>query len=145
MAASDGRFLWGYDKMANSTADISTPTVKGDYVFGSTAYGGGSALVKLSKDGDGVKAEEVYFLKPKDYSNHHGGTVLVGDYLYGGNGQNNGKPTCLDFLTGKSKWKDQATAPAADRRPCSTPTESSTFAIRTAPWRSSRPIRTNTS
>ncbi len=106
IAADDGRFLWGYDKMANSVANISTPLVKDEYVFASTAYGGGSALVKLSKEGDGVKAEEVYFLEPKDYSNHHGGTVLVGDYLYGGNGQNKGGPTCIEFLTGKVKWKE---------------------------------------
>ena len=106
IAAADGRYLWGYDKMANQVANISTPVVKGDYVFGSTAYGGGSVLVKLSKDGDGVKADEVYFVKPDVYSNHHGGTVLVGDYLYGGNGQNKGGPTCLDFLTGDVKWKE---------------------------------------
>jgi outer membrane protein assembly factor BamB len=106
VAANDGRFLWGYNKIANTTANIPTPIVKDDYVFGSSAYGSGSALVKLVREGDGVKAEEVYFLEPKDYSNHHGGTVLVGDCLYGGNGQNKGGPTCLEFLTGKIKWKE---------------------------------------
>jgi hypothetical protein len=47
--------------------------VIGDHVFSSTSYGTGSGLVKLSKDGDGVKAEEVYFLSPDDLQNHHGG------------------------------------------------------------------------
>jgi outer membrane protein assembly factor BamB len=104
--ADDGKFLWGYDGMANGTANIPTPIVRGDYVFDSTAYKGGSALVKLVPSGDGVKAEEVYFLDPTKFQNHHGGMVLVGDYLYGGHGQNAGAPTCIDFLTGKIVWKE---------------------------------------
>jgi outer membrane protein assembly factor BamB len=106
VAAADGHFLWGYDKFANTVANISTPIVSGDYVFGSTAYGGGSGLVKLSKGDDGVTAEEVYFLKPNVLSNHHGGMVLVGDCLYGGTGQNRGNPICVEFLTGAVKWKE---------------------------------------
>ena len=103
--ASDGKFLWGYNKIANGTADIPTPLVKGDYIFGSSGYGdGGSALLKLSKDGDGVKAEEVYYLGAKDLQNHHGGMILLGDHIYLGHGHNNGFPTCVEFLTGKVVW-----------------------------------------
>jgi outer membrane protein assembly factor BamB len=36
--------------------------------------------------------------------------VLVGDHLYGGDGQNSGAPVCLDFLTGKIAWKEKAPA-----------------------------------
>jgi outer membrane protein assembly factor BamB len=103
--ASDGKFLWGYNKIANSTADIPTPLVKGDYIFGSSGYGdGGSALLKLSKDGDGVQAEEVYYLGAKDLQNHHGGMILLGDHIYMGHGHNNGFPTCVEFSTGKVVW-----------------------------------------
>ncbi len=100
-----GKFLWGYDKVANGTANIDTPIVDGDYVFDSTSYGTGSALVKLSRDGNQIKADEVYFIKAKEFQNHHGGVVLVDGYLYGGHGQNNGAPVCLDFKTGKIMWK----------------------------------------
>jgi outer membrane protein assembly factor BamB len=31
--------------------------------------------------------------------------VLVGDYLYGGHGHRRGAPICLDFMTGKVKWR----------------------------------------
>lgn len=105
--ASDGKLLWHYNKVANHTANISTPIVRGDYVFASTSYGAGAALVKLSSDGDGVKADEVYFLKGDVFQNHHGGMVLVGDYLYGGHGQNRGAPLCIEFLTGKIKWMEK--------------------------------------
>ena len=40
---SDGKFLWGYNDVANGTANIPTPIVSGDYVFCSTGYGTGAA------------------------------------------------------------------------------------------------------
>jgi outer membrane protein assembly factor BamB len=102
--ASDGKFLWGYDHSANSTANISMPVIVGDHVFSSTAYGAGSGLVKLEKDGDGVKATEVYFIKPDVLQNHHGGMVLVDGYIYCGHKQNGGDPVCIDIKTGKVMW-----------------------------------------
>jgi len=106
VAAKDGKFLWGYNKVANGTANITTPVVSGDYVFDSSAYGTGAALLKLSADSSGgVKAEEVYFLGANTFQNHHGGVVLVGDYLYGGHGQNDGKLKCIELKTGKIAWQ----------------------------------------
>lgn len=104
VAADDGRFLCRYDRMANKVANITTPVVRGDYVFCSTAYKGGSALIRLVRADDSMKADEVYFLSPKTFQNHHGGVVLVGDYLYGADGQNDGKLTCIDFKTGRIVW-----------------------------------------
>lgn len=105
--AKDGKLLWTYDKVANGTANIPTPIVKGDYVFASTGYQTGSALVHLEKSGKNIKAKEVYFLGPKILQNHHGGMVLIGDYLYGGTGHNEGNPICVDFLTGKVVWRER--------------------------------------
>ena len=47
--ASDGKFLWAYNPVANDVANIPTPIVSGDYVFTSSGYGTGSALLKLEK------------------------------------------------------------------------------------------------
>ncbi|HYO15469.1 MAG TPA: PQQ-binding-like beta-propeller repeat protein [Thermoanaerobaculia bacterium] len=102
--ASDGKLLWSYNQVANDTANISTPVVKGDYVFASTGYQTGSALLKLSKAGDGVTAQEVYFLPAKSFQNHHGGFVLIGDHIYAGHGHNRGFPICLELATGKVVW-----------------------------------------
>ena len=100
--AKDGKQLWSYSNVANGTANIPTPIVKDDYIFCSTGYGAGSALLKLTPSGDGgVNAEEVYFLKGDLLQNHHGGAVMLGDYIYGGNGHNNGFPFCLEWKTGK--------------------------------------------
>jgi outer membrane protein assembly factor BamB len=107
IAAKDGRFLWRYNKIANGTANIPSPLIKDDLVFTSTGYGAGSALLKLVPQGDGIKVEELYFLQGNTLQNHHGGMVLVGDYLYGGHGHNQGLPVCVELKTGKVMWKER--------------------------------------
>jgi len=103
--ADDGKFLWGYNRVANGTANIPTPLVSGDYVFCSTGYGAGAALLKLTPEPSGVKAEEVYFLEGKKFQNHHGGMLLIGDHVYAGHGHNAGAPTCIDLKTGEVVWR----------------------------------------
>lgn len=103
--AKDGKFLWSYDKIANGTANIPTPIVKGDLVFASTGYHTGSALLQLIPTGDGIEAKEIYFLKGATLQNHHGGMVLLGDHIYGGHGHNQGMPFCVDMKTGKFAWQ----------------------------------------
>lgn len=104
--ASDGKFLWNYNRITNGTAAIPTPIVREDYVFCSSGYGdGGAALLKVRKNGDQLSADEVWYKKSSELQNHHGGVVLIGDYLYMGHGHNNGFPVCVEFLTGKDVWR----------------------------------------
>ena len=102
--ASDGKFLWSYNKVANETANISAPLVSGDLVFSATGYQTGSGLLKLSKQGDSVVATEQYFLDGKTFQNHHGGMVLVGGHVYGGQGHRMGLPICIELATGRKVW-----------------------------------------
>jgi outer membrane protein assembly factor BamB len=103
--AEDGKFLWNYNRVANQVANIPTPLVEGNYVFTSTGYQAGAALLELHKQGeDGVAADEVYFLPASKVQNHHGGMVLLGGYVYMGTGHNNGFPLCLELKTGKVMW-----------------------------------------
>lgn len=102
--ASTGRFLWGYNKIANNVANIPNAVVRENYVFVTTSYETGAALLRIHRQARRFVAEEVYFLGPKVFENHHGGVVLAGDYLYGGSGRNRGIPVCLEFLTGRVAW-----------------------------------------
>jgi outer membrane protein assembly factor BamB len=105
VAAADGKFLWRYDRAANSHGiNCSTPIYQDGKVFAASAYGAGGGLVRLGKDDNGgIKAEEVYF--SKKMQNHHGGMVIVDGYLYGANGGNEGGAlVCLDFKTGDVLW-----------------------------------------
>jgi outer membrane protein assembly factor BamB len=101
--AATGKFLWRYDKVNCGTANCSTPIYDDGMVFAGAGYGKGGALVALSREGDSVKAQEVYFTK--DMQNHHGNMVLVDGYLYGACDPN--FLTCLDFRTGKVQWKER--------------------------------------
>jgi outer membrane protein assembly factor BamB len=112
--ASDGKLLWTSNRIATAVADIPTPIVHGDYVFGSTGYGdGGSILLKLVRNGDGVDAEEKYQRPAKDLQNQHGGMVLLGDYLYFGNAHGQGFPTCVELTTGDIKWGGKTRGPGS--------------------------------
>lgn len=102
--AKDGSVLWSYARVANGTANIPTPIVFDDYVFCSSGYGTGSALLHITRKGRKLTANEEYFLDPGTLQNHHGGMIQAGDYLYCGNGHNNGMPTCLKIDSGAVVW-----------------------------------------
>lgn len=103
VAAEDGKFLWRYDQPHNGTANCSTPLYQDDLVFAASGYGNGGGLAKITGNGGGFKAEQVYFTK--EMKNHHGGMVLVDGYLYGSDDP--GLLTCIEFKTGKVMWQDR--------------------------------------
>ncbi len=102
--AESGRFLWGYNGVANDVANISTPIVTGDLVLASTGYDTGTVLLRLHREGTGVRAEEVYFLPPNRMQNHHGGLVLHDGVVYLGQGHNKGFPLAVVLETGEAAW-----------------------------------------
>ncbi len=108
VAASDGKFLWRYNRVANGTGiNCSTPLYHDGQVFAASAYGAGGGLVKLGKDAKGgVQAEEVYL--SRKMQNQHGGMILADGALYGANGGNEGGfLVCLDFKTGNVLWDER--------------------------------------
>lgn len=97
--AGTGRFLWRYDEPNKGPANIPTPVARDAYVYaGGARIGGG--LVRLRAANGGIAAEEVYFKRGLPYS--IGGSVLVGDCLYGTTDQG---MVAADFLSGDVKWQ----------------------------------------
>ena len=109
--ADSGELLWSYNDVANGTANIPTPIASGDFVFCSSGYGTGSALLKLSKDGKGVKAEEQYFLDANKMQNHHGGMILKDGYVFCGHKHNEGFPICVEMESGQIAWGGRERGP----------------------------------
>ncbi len=104
--ARTGKMLWGYNRIANGTANVPTPIVTGDFVFCSSGYGdGGAALLRLTGSRTGVNVDEVWYKKSNELQNHHGGMILIGDYVYMGHGHNNGFPVCFDLKSGRDAWR----------------------------------------
>ncbi len=94
-----GELLWRYPKISNRTANIATPIYHDGFVFLSTDYGTGCALLKLGPR----MMSEVYF--NRDMKNHYSTSVLAGDTLYG---YNDTILTAMDFKTGKVLWKNRS-------------------------------------
>jgi outer membrane protein assembly factor BamB len=103
--ANDGKLMWRYEKVANRTANCTTPIFADNKVFFTSDYGTGGALLGLSAQNGEVKAQEIYFTK--EMRNRHGGVVLVNGYLYGFSGYP-GPLTCIEFATGKKMWSDRS-------------------------------------
>ncbi len=96
--------MWSYNRVANGTANIPTPIIAGDFVFGSSSYNTGSGLVRLTRSGSGVMAKQQYFLNKDTFQNHHGGMVMVGEYIYSGHNHGQGFPICIQAASGKVMW-----------------------------------------
>jgi outer membrane protein assembly factor BamB len=103
VAADDGRLLWRFPR-PSPVAAIPTPIVHDNFVYVSSGYGTGCALLKISPGGSGsLHCEEVY--SNKNMVNHHGGVVLVDGYLYG---YSDGKGwVCQNFQTGGLVWQER--------------------------------------
>jgi outer membrane protein assembly factor BamB len=97
--ANNGKFLWRYDRTGKSVANMPTPVARDGYVYTAAQHIGGG-LVRIAGSGSDIVAEDVYFTR--DLPNSIGGSVLVGDYLYGANGKG---LVAADFLTGTIKWQ----------------------------------------
>jgi outer membrane protein assembly factor BamB len=106
--AKTGKFLWRYAKTVSPfNANIPTPTARTPFIYASSA-GAGGGLVKLRARDGAFQADEVYFSSKLPTA--IGGTVLVGDYLYGTAGP---KLACIKFTTGDVKWSDPAIGAAS--------------------------------
>ena len=100
--AKTGKFQWRYAKTAEgSPANIPTPVAYKNYVYSAAGRSGGG-VVRLKPTDDGFEAEQVYFAPKLPAS--IGGSVKVGDYLYGTAGQT---MVCVDFASGEVKWQER--------------------------------------
>jgi outer membrane protein assembly factor BamB len=103
--AKDGKLLWSYE-IDKTTAVIPTPIVSGDLVFFTAGYDRGGALLKQVPTNAGqVEVKEVYPLN-RELQNKHGGVVLVGEHLYGDQGDK-GIIFCAELKTGEIVWKSR--------------------------------------
>ena len=97
-----GALYWRFPWPTPNKANVATPIVRGDYVFISSGYSMGCALVRIFKDGEGLGVKQVY--KNNLMRNHYATCVLHKDYLYG---FDEGYLTCMSFPEGRKRiWKE---------------------------------------
>jgi outer membrane protein assembly factor BamB len=102
-----GRLLWEFPWSAgpgHTPNGIVTPLVIhldiGDYLFISSGYANGCALLKIEPDGDRQRASQVY--KNANMQTIFSSCVRHGDFLYGFDDSN---LKCLELRSGRMKWK----------------------------------------
>jgi len=98
--ATDGKLLWSVKVPGYKTAVIPTPVYKDNMVYVTAGYNAGCAGIRLTKNGDLFHAEMIY--NNRNMVNHHGGVVLVGEFIYGFSDASGW--TCQDFRTGDVVW-----------------------------------------
>jgi outer membrane protein assembly factor BamB len=109
-----GRELWRY-AFDYKTSTAASPVVDGDIVYCSAGYNVGAGAVRITKEGLGFKATEIYrFRTNKPLANHWSTPVVKDGYLYGMfqfKEYGNGPVKCVDIKTGTVKWEQPGFGP----------------------------------
>jgi outer membrane protein assembly factor BamB len=95
--ADSGKYLWEYTEPCPDIY-ITTPIEHDGLVFATADYQKGSGVVKITPEG----AQQVWY--DKSFGNHHGGVILVGEYLYGFFDD----MRCVEMKTGKVVWQNRS-------------------------------------
>ncbi len=97
--AKDGKVLWK-SPFPGKVAVIPTPIYRDGQVYVTAGYSVGCKSVKIV---EGAEPETLY--ENKVMKNHHGGAILVGDYVYGHS--DGGGWVCQNFKTGVEVWSEK--------------------------------------
>ena len=107
LAAGTGKVLWQAARKGR-TATVSTPIFHDGSLFVTSSYGVGCNGFKISYDGTSFFAKQTY--ANKTISNHHGGCIRVGNYIYGSSGST---LACIDLKTGEEMWRERSAGKGA--------------------------------
>jgi outer membrane protein assembly factor BamB len=82
---NNGNLLWSHGHVTEWGLNISNPVWGNDnLLFISSAYSGGSRVLKLTQKDGKTTAEELWFHRRMRL--HHGTAIRIGDYVYGSSG-----------------------------------------------------------
>jgi len=107
-----GRLDWTKPHPADYGVNVALPIFgEGNLLFVSSAYNGGSRVLKLARVGDAVTVQEIW--ANKRVRIHFGNAVRLGDRVYASNGDFGSAPfAAVDIGTGDMVWRERAIARA---------------------------------
>jgi outer membrane protein assembly factor BamB len=101
--ADDGTILWETTAWKIDMATCPSPVVvDGGRIFLCGGYNSGAMMLELKQQGDSIRAEVLFRLKPRQFSSEQQTPVLFGGHLYGVR-QEDKQLVCLD-LSGSEVW-----------------------------------------
>jgi outer membrane protein assembly factor BamB len=108
-----GDLLWSFPHKTEYGLAVSMPVWGEDHLlFFSSSYGNGSRVLRLTREGEKTRVEEVW------YNNrvrvHFGSIVRIGNTLYASSGHDGPAPlAAVDVATGKILWQSRDFAKAS--------------------------------
>jgi outer membrane protein assembly factor BamB len=102
LSPTDGNQLWRYPWNTADGFNIATPIAFGNYVFISSGYGKGCALLEIAAEAGSFSAARVY--EHNRMRNHFASSVRLGDYLYGFDMTD---LVCMHVRTGAIVWREK--------------------------------------
>jgi outer membrane protein assembly factor BamB len=107
-----GALDWSRPHPSDQGVNVATPIWGADnLLFVSSAYDGGSRVLRLKRHGDQVNVEELW--ANKRVRIHFGNAVRLGETIYASNGDFGSAPfAAVDIKTGDMLWRDRAVSRA---------------------------------
>ncbi len=107
-----GHLEWQRPHPADFGVNVATPVWGNDHLlFVSSAYNGGSRVLRLARTGSTVSVTEVWATKRVRI--HFGNAVRFGQRIFASNGDFGSAPlAAIDVATGEMIWRDRAVARA---------------------------------
>ena len=101
-----GRLLWHHQFFPSATSTAASPSVSGDYVYASAAYGSGTWVARISKSGDTFSSTQVTRQEGTRYQAHWATPVVHDGFFYTIPSPNTGQGRlgCLQASTGLNRW-----------------------------------------
>ena len=101
LSPTDGTVYWRFAWKTTGGFNIATPVAFDDYVFLSSGYGKGCALLEIGRNADdSLSARAVY--EHNRMRNYFSSSVRLREHLYG---FDNSDLTCMDLRTGDILWR----------------------------------------
>jgi outer membrane protein assembly factor BamB len=104
---NNGNLLWSHPHETQYGLNISTPVWgDGNMLFTSSAYDGGSRVIRLSRDGGKTTAEELWY--DNRLRLHFGNAIRIGNLVFGTSGDfGPAFSIAVDVATGKEMWRER--------------------------------------
>jgi outer membrane protein assembly factor BamB len=103
LSPANGRINWRHPWPIKDGFNIATPITVGNYVFISSAYGKGCALLEVTRNSDdSLGVQEVY--EHNRMRNYFASSVRYGEHIYG---FDNSDLACMEVRTGMVLWREK--------------------------------------
>jgi outer membrane protein assembly factor BamB len=101
-----GALLWRLQFSPSSTSTAASPSVSGEYVYASAAYGSGTWIARVAKNGDTFSASQVIRQQGTSYQAHWSTPVAHEGFFYAVPAPNTGQGrfACLQASSGTNRW-----------------------------------------